>query len=114
MTERALATFKVGDIVFTSERIGDNKSGMEVREVFYIRDPDRPTLYPHNVPIGRFGTVQGDPSSESGPRYVRLRNEPCRDPGETDGRRLCRALQGGSSVWGHMLRVADATQGSKA
>lgn len=68
-------------VVYTTERIGD-----EVREVYYIRDRDRPVRFVHNVPAARIGIAQGVPGEA--PRYLRKRpiSDPQRDPGEVDGR----------------------------
>lgn len=76
-----------GSIVFTSERMED-----EIRETFYIRDADRECRYDYNVPVGRFGMVQGDPRSGA-PRIVRMSGTACRDPGEADGRTPCVDLE---------------------
>lgn len=83
---KPLAEFRPGSIVFTSERIDD-----ETRETFYIRDANDVCRYPYNVPIARIGLVQGDPTSNQ-PRVVRILNNPCRDPGEADGRTPCRPI----------------------
>jgi hypothetical protein len=83
--EMRLADVTPRTIVYTSERVGDDKSGMEERIVFYIREPDGPCRYPSNVRIARIGMAQGDPH-DLAPRYLRFSSEPCRDPGEADGR----------------------------
>lgn len=88
-----------GSVFYTSERLGDDRNSMEVREVFYVRDGDAPCRYPHNIRIGRVGIVQGDPDSKEPPRYRRMNDEPCRDPGEMDGRATVHLLSDEQSVW---------------
>ena len=88
-----------GATFYTSERMGDDRNNMEVREVFYIRDPDGPCRYSHNVRIARIGTIQGDPDGEGPPRYRSVNKEPCRDPGEMDGRTTCHLLTERTAVW---------------
>ena len=92
-----------GAVCYTQERIGDDKNAMEVREVFYIRDPDAPCRYSHNVRIGRIGIAQGDEAGanlNAMPRYHRF-SVPCRDPGEVDGRINVHLLSAGRSTWMH-------------
>lgn len=86
------------EVFFTSEKIGDDRSGMEVREVFYVRDPDGPCLYPHNVKIGLIAIVQGDPDGEGPPRYIRTGGV-SRDPGEMDGRTVAHLLSEKTAIW---------------
>lgn len=99
-----MSAFAPGEIMFTVERMGDDKNTMEIREVFYMRDPDGECRWPHNVKVARLGIVQGDPTHEDvvaggRPRYARW-GEPSRDPGEADGRTMCRPLGDCSaSVW---------------
>ena len=88
-----------GETFYTSERIGDDTNGMEVRETFYIRDPDRQCRHPHNVAVAQIGTIQGDPESMEPPRYRRVSKEPCRDPGEMDGRTSAYTLSERTAVW---------------
>ena len=88
-----------GALFYLSEHIGDDQNNTEVREVFYVRDPDRLCQYPHNVPVGRIATIQGDPSSGEPPRYRRVNDPICRDPGEMDGRAMCHLLAKRTSVW---------------
>lgn len=95
-----------GAVCYTSERLGDDKSNMEVREVFYIRDPDGPCRHPHNVRIARIGIAQGN-ASEWTPRYARKADPPCRDPGEADGRTPVQ-LVGAFTVWAEFLGVENA------
>lgn len=83
----ALKSASPGSVVFTSERIGD-----ETRETFYVRDPDRECRYKANVAVGRFGFIQGDPTSAE-PRCIRILKKACRDPGEADGRTPCRTVE---------------------
>lgn len=77
-----------GKTFYTQERLGDDIGGMEVRETYYVRDPDAPCRYPHNVRAGRLATIQGDPTASHPPRYCVSLETPCRDPGEIDGRVL--------------------------
>ena len=94
-----LADVPAGAIVYTKEMMGDDKNSMEVREVFYMRDPDGPCLYDYDVKCARLGIVQGDPNDPDGHvRYVRF-GKPSRDPGEADGRIDVRLLRDGGSVW---------------
>lgn len=85
-----------GQVFYSSERIGDDKSAIEVREVFYRRAPPRACRFQHGVPIVRLGMAQGTPSEL--PRYIRRLVLPCADPGEIDGRTTVRVLDG-DSVW---------------
>lgn len=90
-----------GSICFMQERMGDDRNAMEVREVFYVRDPDALCRHSHNVRIGRIGIAQGDATDAANggtPRYHRF-GAPCRDPGEADGRTKVELLSDGNSVW---------------
>lgn len=87
------------ELFYTTERMGDGRNNMEVREVFYVRDHNAPCRYPHNVRIGRIGIIQGDPESADPPRYRRIGKEPCRDPGEMDGRTVVHLLSKRTAVW---------------
>ena len=90
----------IGATFYTSERMGDDRNNMEVRETFYVRDPDAPCRYPHNVRIGRIGMVQGDPTPGVGPpRYRSVNDAPCRDPGEMDGRISVHLISDQTAVW---------------
>lgn len=88
-----------GALFYTSERIGDDKNSMEVREVFYVREPDAPCRHPHNVRIGRIALIQGDPDGSEPPRYRRVLNEVCYDPGEMDGRTAVYLLSERPAIW---------------
>lgn len=96
---KPLATFAPGTLVYSVEYIGD-----EVRETFYIRDPDRVCRYSYDVPVASLGTVQGDRVGIDDARFVRLVS-PCRDPGEADGRVLVHDFADGLSVWGRYLKL---------
>lgn len=88
-----------GTICYATERIGDDKNRMEVRETYWLRDEDSPCRHAHFVRTARLGCIQGTPGDEDGPRYHRLLREPCRDPGETDGRIQVHLLSAGASMW---------------
>lgn len=109
MTKRSLKDCDPGEIVFTTERMGDDRNSMEVREVFYIRDPERPYRYPHNVPVALLGMVQGDVDCEEweaiAPRFMRI-SGPSRDPGEADGRTIVQSMVW--SIWAKHPVVATA------
>lgn len=101
---KPMQEYKPGDAVFTIEFMGDG----EFRETFYIIDPARPCRYECNIPVGRFGFVQGNPTDER-PRVIRISKEACRDPGEADGRTPCLRLESGVSHFYErtaMLRTA--------
>lgn len=94
---------KPGTLFFTAEKIGDDKNMVEVREVLYVREPDRPCRYEHNVSVARLATVQGIVLDK--PRYVVRNDPPCRDPGEMDGRTLANLFPG-ISLWADHLQKA--------
>jgi len=99
----ALKDVPTGSIAYTSERIGDAKNSMEVREVFYLREPDRSCKFASNVPIARLGIAQG--TGGSPPRYSVKLASPCRDPGEVDGRIMVQLLSSGGSLWASHLDI---------
>ena len=86
------------------ERIGDDRNNMEIRETFWLRDADGPCRFEHGVRTARLGLVQGDPFDTSGARYSRVLSEPCRDPGETDGRVQVKVVDD-ASVWRSLMGV---------
>jgi hypothetical protein len=88
-----------GETFYTTENIGDDRNSMEVRETFYVRDPDRPCRYTVNVPVGLIAVVQGDPNGDGPPRYVRSGCGVSRDPGEMDGRTKAYLLSDRPAVW---------------
>ena len=59
----------------------------EIRNTFYVRDPDGDTRYAGNVRIARFGFLQADRYGKI--RVRRFREVPCRDPGEMPGLTPC-------------------------
>jgi len=77
---RQIKEFPVGSWVFTLAWMDG-----EFRETYYLIDPPRPCRYPENIPVGRKGLIQANPTAEE-LRYVRILETPCRDPGEIDGR----------------------------
>lgn len=82
--ERAVSRIAPGRVFVTHERIGDAENGLEDRYVFYLREGGRECRHPHHVPIARLGLIQAGPGRE----FVKLCEQPCRDPGEMDGRVL--------------------------
>ena len=84
-----------GSTVYTQECMGDDRSGMEIREVFYLVDQPR-QCREHHVAVALLGIIQGEKGLA--PRYVRV-GKPCRDPGEADGRVVVRDVMDGKSVW---------------
>lgn len=88
-----VADVEAGRIFLVREWFGDDRNNMEVRETFYIRDPDDQCRYPHNVRVARLATIQGSTDDGSPPRYCGVLPEPCRDPGEMDGRVTCIVLE---------------------
>ncbi len=92
-----------GTIVYTLDRIGE-----EYREVFYIRDEARPCRYDYDVPVGRFGMAQGRlDAAENGFKFLYARGEPCRDPGEADGRIECYDVKDGGAMWAEQVLGAN-------
>ena len=93
-----ISEFMAGEIFVISERIGDDRnSPMEVRETYYMRDCDDACRFPYNVRAARLATIQGVPGEV--PRYQRVLPEPCRDPGDIDGRIKAQRYHPGH-VWG--------------
>lgn len=88
---RQIKEFPVGSLVFTIAWMDG-----EFRETYYVIAPPRTCRYPENIPVGRKGLIQANPTAEE-MRYVRILNEPCRDPGEIDGRTPALLLEAGVS-----------------
>lgn len=59
----------------------------EVRQTFYMRDPDGSVMYKNNVKIARFGFEQRNIHGDV--RVSRFLDGPCRDPGEMPGLTPC-------------------------
>lgn len=97
----AVKSIAANMIFYIAEMIGDDRNAMEIREVFYIRDPDGPCRYPNNVRVARLALFQGTQGKE--PRYVDGCIPPCRDPGEMDGRMQALPLTSEGSAWSHLL-----------
>lgn len=94
---KPMKDFAPGELMFTVERMGDDKNNMEVREVFFRRE-DGPTRYPENVRVARLGIVQGDPydTESERPRFSRWGRP---DHTEADGRTLANGPGLGGSAW---------------
>ncbi len=75
-------------------------TGDEVRETYYVRDPDGPCKYPSNVRAGRLATIQGKPGKP--PRYCVINEDPVRNPGEIDGRAQAELVTK-EHIWSHLL-----------
>ena len=95
-----LADANPGDIVFLSERFGD-----EIRETFYIREDGRDVRHRHHVPVAALGFVQAEPGAEH-LRVVRIWDKPHRDPGEADGRVAVQAVIDGASHFAALLKLS--------
>jgi hypothetical protein len=83
-----------GLICFTRERMDDD----EIRETFYLRLlGEHPPRYLYNVHIARLGIVQGVPNTP--PRYFRVCDLPCIDPGEAHGLTPVYTMRHDSEWW---------------
>ena len=85
-----------GEAFFLTEKMGDDRNNVEVREVFYAR-LDGPCRYPNNVRVGLIAIVQGDPDGEGPPRFRRSGGE--LTVTEMDGRMTAHLLSERTAVW---------------
>lgn len=98
----ALRDVLPGMICFTRERMDDD----EIRETFYLRRVgEHPLRYLYNVHIARLGIIQGVPGTL--PRYQRVCDPPCTDPGEAHGLTPVCTLRTDSVWWEHIKKSLE-------
>lgn len=107
-----------GELCFILDPMGDDRR-FERRESFIIRDDGRDCRYPHHVPTRLLGCIQGDPNPVRDPehpdphwdrpRVVLLWEDPCRDPGESDGRIMTWSID--ASVWAEKFDLTGRAAG---
>jgi len=94
MAQLRMRDISAGSVVVTQEYIGDDRSNMELREVYYLRDPDRKCRYTGNVPLRRIGCFQGSELDPT-PRYARAINPSTAYLSEASGAMIVKGAHSG-------------------